>query len=180
MTPFQYVLGIDPGNVESAYALIDSDRRPLYFGKVANEVLLEHLRSPLGHDGTGLWSWNDADPGDHVTIEMIASYGMSVGAEVFETVYWIGRFDQALRDHRFRDPGRVKRGPVKQHHCHSPKANDATVKQALVDRFAAGERNYGKGTKAEPGWFYGFAKDVWAAYAVAVWKADQLDGQSSW
>jgi hypothetical protein len=52
--------------------------------------------------------------------------------------------------------------------CHSMKANDATIKQALVDRFAYGISNHGKGSKKEPGWFYGFSKDVWAAYAVGV------------
>ena len=28
------------------------------------------------------------------------------------------------------------------------------------------------GTKAEPGWFYGFRADVWQAYALAVYVAD--------
>lgn len=32
--------------------------------------------------------------------------------------------------------------------------------------------NHGKGTKANPGWFYGFRADVWQAHALAVYAAD--------
>jgi hypothetical protein len=59
------------------------------------------------------------------------------------------------------------------HHCHSAKAKDSNIRQALADRFAPGEPNYGKGTKANQGWFYGFSADVWQAYALAVYAADQ-------
>ena len=97
---------------------------------------------------------------------MVASYGMPVGREVFETCVWIGRFTEALK-------GRcqityIYRKDEKLTICNSPRANDATIKQALVDRFAYGQPNHGKGTKKMPGWFYGFRQDVWAAYAVAV------------
>ena len=44
----------------------------------------------------------------------------------------------------------------------------------MYDRFAAGQPNRGKGTKANPGWFHGFAGDVWQAYALAVYIADTL------
>ena len=52
------------------------------------------------------------------------------------------------------------------------KAKDSNIRQALVDRFAPGQPNYGKGTKAQPGWFYGFNADIWQAYALAVYAAD--------
>jgi hypothetical protein len=52
--------------------------------------------------------------------------------------------------------------------CHSMKANDASIRQALVDRFAYGVPNFGKGTKKAPGWFYGFRADIWQSYAIAV------------
>lgn len=165
------VLAIDPGDTESAYVVVDAaTRRPLDFGKIPNQQLRDRL-----------WTSNPEHriAGDHVAIEMIASYGMAVGAEVFETCVWIGRFHTALEVATGAEPDRVKRLPVKVHHCHSSKAKDSNVTQALVDRFAPGQTNYGKGTKSSPGWFYGFAKDVWQAYALAVYVADNLEQAGS-
>lgn len=153
------LLAIDPGNIESAYAVIESiDYQPLEFAKIPNAGVLDLIA---------------AFPGP-IYIEMIASYGMPVGAEVFDTCVWIGRFIQTAVIHSCSDPELVKRQPVKLHHCHSSKAKDSNVTQALVDRFAPGQPNHGKGTKAQPGWFYGFKADVWQAYALAVYAADQL------
>jgi hypothetical protein len=161
------LLAIDPGNTESAYAVIDhATRQPLDFGKVLNHELLDRLDSYDFAAGERTI--------DHVAIEMVASYGMPVGADVFETCVWIGRYQQAFYTHG--EPGfpveLVKRHPVKLHHCHTSKAKDSNITQALVDRFTPGQPNRGKGTKSEPGWFYGFAADVWQAYALAVYVAD--------
>lgn len=168
-----HLLAIDPGNTESGWVLIDTtDCRPLRFGKTENE----HLRALLmGDVDEELWIG-----GDHVVIEMVASYGMAVGADVFETCVWIGRFIEATRD-PWDEPiaQLVKRNPVKMHHCHSAKAKDSNITQALVDRFAPGQPNRGKGTKAAPGWFYGFRADIWQAYALAVYAADELEGRFS-
>lgn len=152
------ILAIDPGSAESAYAYIDAETcRPIDVGKVSNYDLREML----------LAGSFDAQFG---AIEMVASYGMAVGAEVFETCVWIGRFLEAsgcgLAD--------IYRRDVKLHHCHSGKANDSNITQALVDRFAKGQPNRGKGTKADPGWFYGFRADIWQAYALAVLVADRV------
>lgn len=154
------ILAIDPGNTQSAWTLVyQSDCSPISFGKIANEDLLANLQV------------SDMDNVVPV-IEMIASYGMAVGAEVFETCVWIGRFQQAIADRRGVTPELVKRHPIKMHLCHSARAKDSNITQALVDRFAHGQTNHGKGTKANPGWFHGFAKDVWQAYALAVYTAD--------
>ena len=153
------ILAIDPGNTESGWVLIDAKTcRPLEFGIDGNDQLLHEF---TGHAYQA-----------HVAIEMVASYGMAVGADVFETCVWIGRFIEASRRQSGSVPELVKRNPVKVHHCHSSKAKDSNVTQALVDRFAPGQRNHGKGTKTEPGWFYGFTKHVWQAYALAVYVAD--------
>lgn len=152
------ILAIDPGNVESAYVTIGADYRPIEFDKLRNDELLDRLLF---------------EPADLAAIEMVASYGMAVGADVFETCVWTGRFYQALAS-RALEPSLIKRLPVKTHHCHSAKATDTNIRQALVDRFALGQLNHGKGTKREPGWFYGFHSDVWAAYALAVYAVDQI------
>lgn len=159
------LLAIDPGHEESAYTFVDEACRPLAIGKVPNAELLAILEG--------------ARPGflrgtTDVRIEMVASYGMPVGAEVFETCVWIGRFRQALVDWRGLESPSVYRTQVKNHLCHVSNARDSNVTQALIDRFAMGKPNRGKGTKADPGWFYGFAKDIWQAYAVAVYAVDQL------
>ncbi len=66
----------------------------------------------------------------------------------------------------------VFRKQIKMHLCGTAQAKDSNIKQALVDRFTPGQKNYGKGTKKEPGWFHGFAADVWQAYALAVYYID--------
>jgi hypothetical protein len=166
------ILAIDPGNSESAYVVIDqATRRPLYFEKLANEKFVTLLSDMLVEF---LVTDEDDDPTMLAAIEMVASYGMPVGADVFETCVWIGRFYQELNV--VTKPQLVKRHPVKVHHCHSAKAKDSNITQALVDRFAPGQPNKGKGTKAAPGWFHGFAADVWQAYALAVYVADTATG----
>lgn len=161
------ILAIDPGCTESAYVVIEADtRRPVEFAKVSNADLLDELE--------GLATFGGTTSVDHVAIEMVASYGMPVGREVFETCVWIGRYRENIRT-RGSYGVRVElvyRQPIKLHHCGSSRAKDSNITQALVDRFAPGAPNKGKGTKANPGWFHGFAKDVWQAYALAVYVAD--------
>lgn len=155
------LLAIDPGTRESAFCVIDVDTRtPLRFGKQENTTLI--------------WSMYTAPNPDTAVIEMVASYGMAVGAEVFETVRWIGRFEQQLEDAGI-SVQLVTRRLVKLHHCGSAKANDSSIRQALVDRFASGQPNHGKGTKAAPGFFHGFHSDIWQAAALAVYAADIVE-----
>ena len=156
-----YIFAVDPADKLSGWCLLmGSTYRPIRFGKSSNADMFDTVRT--------------LPPGLHtvVVIEMVASYGMPVGREVFETCVTIGRIEQ-LCDSLGMDHARIYRQEEKLTICHSPKANDATIKQALVDRFASGERNYGKGTKKNPGWFYGFHADVWSAYAVGVTYLDK-------
>ena len=78
-----------------------------------------------------------------VIIEMIASYGMAVGKEVFDTCVWIGRFVELAR---LQNIGveYIYRKDEKINICNSMKAKDSNIRQALIDRF--GE----VGTKKNP------------------------------
>ena len=153
------ILAIDPGSTESGYVLLDSNLEPIEKGKVKNEILLEDIKSDR------FW-YKSYDEEDHIAIERIACYGMPVGVEVFDTCIWIGRFIQAIPNGI--EPKFIYRKDEKLNLCQSMKARDSNIIQALVDRFAPGEKNHGKGTKKNPSWFYGFSKDIWQAYAVGV------------
>ena len=143
------ILSIDPGNVESAYCIIDKETyKPIVFEKIDNKLLREKLLSELRYY-----------PIETVAIEMIASYGMPVGKEVFETCVWIGRFIETIK---CPFTYYIYRKEEKINLCGSMKAKDNNIRQALIDRF--GE----VGTKKNQGWFYGFKKDIWSAYAVGV------------
>jgi hypothetical protein len=156
------ILAIDPGNIESGYVLVAGNLSEVYEkGKVGNQELLTLIQ---------YWSCCFSD----VAIEMVASYGMPVGATVFDTCVWIGRFIQAVREVGFPEEKivRIYRKEEKMNLCHSMKAKDSNIRQALIDRF--GE----VGTKKNPGYFYGFKKDIWQAMAVAVTYHDLYLSQS--
>ena len=158
------ILAIDPGDRQSAYVVMGKDLRPLEFKKAENEDLLARIPRLLDRYG-------DLS----LALEMVASYGMPVGASVFETCVWIGRFWQACD--ALPRKALVYRIDEKLTLCHDSRAKDANIRQALIDRFAPGVPNSGKGTKKNPGWFYGFSADVWQAYAVGVTCADMMAGR---
>lgn len=141
------VLAFDPGSFQSAWLRFE-DARPQGFGITANEVLAKALRS--------------GRLPDVVVIEKIESYGMAVGAEVFDTVWWAGRFAEAAS----RVPVvMLPRRAVKLALCGDSRAKDANIRRALIDRFGG---STAVGRKAAPGPLYGISRDVWSALAIAV------------
>ena len=151
------ILAIDPGTTESGFVLLGEDGAPVSFGKWANADVLYGIERADYHGS------------DRMAIEMVASYGMAVGAEVFETCVWAGRFIQRWHEHRTvcAAPIRVYRRDVKLHLCGQARAKDANVRQALIDRFGPG-KDKAIGKKASPGPLYGMKADVWQALALAV------------
>ena len=147
------VLAIDPGNIESAYVLMDEHYKPIEFGKIKNEDLLKKYMTEVPFPIY-----------DKCVIEMVASYGMAVGKEVFETCVWVGRFLQASEV----ETKLIYRKDVKMNLCGQTRAKDSNIRQALIDRFAQHDLKNGKGTKKNPDWFYGFKADIWQSYACGV------------
>lgn len=150
------IIAIDPGPTWSAMLILIAGQ-PSNFGIKRNDELIAWLRK--GHTATLLAT---------VVIEKVESFGMAVGAEIFETVYWSGRFAEAARPSPVE---RIGRKAVKLHLCGTTKAKDSNIRQALIDRYGGAEA---RGTKKEPGPLYGIANDVWSALAVAVTYADGM------
>jgi len=145
------IIGIDPGTEQSAIVAIGPDGGVCPIGILPNAEVLKRISRAF-------------EPPAEIAIEMIASYGMPVGREVFETCLWIGRFIQRAQD--FGNTAHlIFRRDVKHHLCNSAKAKDANVSQALRDKF--GGMN-AVGTKKNKGPLYGIKSHLWPALAVAV------------
>lgn len=167
------ILAIDPGNTKSAYMLFDG--KPTLWDIVPNDDMLSLI----------------AEHNVPIIVEMVASYGMAVGAEVFETVYWIGRYIQHAEWCNLPHE-RLFRKDCKMHLCHDSRAKDANIRQALIDLYggdsiAIGGKKCqackGKGVSGRPaitckvcggdcyelppGPLKGISADCWAALAVA-------------
>lgn len=140
----QSVIAIDPGPKTSAWVIMESGIIESS-GECDNEAMLNILSEM--NAGVG-----------HMAIEQVASMGMTVGAEVFETVWWTGRFCE-----RARMPfTRIKRHEVKMHLCGNMRAKDANIRCALIDKIGP------QGNKKSPGPTYGIKSHRWSALAVAV------------
>jgi hypothetical protein len=134
---------IDPGNTKSAYVVL------------APEIIAKGI---LPNDELRLLLREFAENNEIVlAIEMIASYGMAVGAEVFDTCVWIGRYIEQVGRYEY-----VYRKDVKMNLCGSMRAKDSNIRQALLDRFGK-ER------------CKGLAKDMWSALAVGVTYLDRKE-----
>ena len=155
------VLGLDPGSENSALLLWDG-KAVGHHAILTNRELLAVLDEPQ--------PW--AIPCDYIACEMIQSFGMAVGAEVFETCYLIGRIEQicAYRQMRFV---RIYRKEVKKHLCHDIQAKDTNIRQAILDRF--GGREKAIGIKAKPGPLYSVHSHMFSALAVAITAFDRLN-----
>jgi hypothetical protein len=163
------LLAVDPGPEKSAWVVYETnpgERAIVDFGIDENGIMRQRLRpralparlGPGARDQCAFSGVSRHYFPEVLAIEMIASYGMPVGADVFETCVWIGRLIE-----RWGGPyQKIPRLQVKMALCHNARANDANIRAALIDHFGK------PGTKKAPGATYGVTKDVWAALGVAV------------
>lgn len=152
------VVSIDPGTTESAIVVWDG-QKIIRANFVPNDSMVQLLTEPLLLlDSSDLRVWAMAE----LYVEMIASYGMAVGKEVFETCLWIGRFierwDGMGKRHKL-----IYRRDVKLHHCGTARAKDANIRAELINKYGA------PGTKKAPGLTYGISKHLWSAFAIATY-----------
>ena len=153
------ILAVDPGNTMSAYVIWDGERI-IDKDKLNNDAVIRTIEE-------GNY--------DLCVIELMACYGMSVGKEVFDTCYFIGRMQQVLIYNKKSYSG-VLRKDIKMHHCGTVRAKDANIRQAIIDRFPAtgGGKIPQIGLKKSPGPLYGVAADEWSALAIGMYTTDKM------
>lgn len=149
----QRILALDPGNVCSALV------------ELTDGVVTWKLYGPNPEVRLALVM--RCANGGALVIEAIESYGMAVGATVFETCFESGRFAELWLGLTQTEAQLIPRRAVKLHLCNSAKAKDANVRQAVMDRYGS-TRAAAIGTKRSPGPLYGISGDMWAALAVAI------------
>jgi hypothetical protein len=157
------IYALDPGPERSALVEVAPDGTVRGWLKSNDEIMAEIQQ----HGGTSA-----VPAGSVLVIEQVAGYGMPVGAEVFETVFWSGRFAEAWGRYTGTSWTRLPRRAVKLALCGTARATDATIRCALLDRYGPGKAA-AVGVKAKPGPLYGIKADLWQALALAVTFQDQ-------
>ncbi len=147
-----HIIGLDPGPYRSALVVYDGSA-VIEHHALNNNTMLDWLTCNMLADVTRV-----------LIIEQIAAMGMAVGAEVFLTAFWDGRFTQAW-EYSSRMCAHLKRHEVKMHLCGTMRAKDPNIRAALIDKF--GGQQWAIGTKKQSGPLYGLHGDEWSALAVA-------------
>ena len=152
------IIAIDPANEQSAFVIMDKENyQPMFFDKVYNDELIMILEDRKY---------------DKLVIEMVSNYGLNVGASIFETCVWIGRFVQIAHSRNIpfeyiyrkdvkKHFGVITRSKEKLHNA------DSQIRTKLINRFGV------VGVKSNQGYFYGFKSDIWQSYAVGVTYLDR-------
>src|SRR5688572_16609511 len=157
------ILAIDPGTTDTGWCIYDTEKHEVTHKGIANNQ--EFKKTIMDTHGMHF---------DDVACEMIASYGMPVGREVFETCVFIGNLQQ-LAEYYEKSFTLVYRKDVKIELCGTMKAKDGNIRQAIIDEFpGTGEGSIPQiGNKKKPGPLYGVSSHVWPALGVGITHAKQ-------
>ena len=156
------VIGVDPGPTQSAFVVFDG-KRVIEHDISLNKALRDYLDQAISRIST---------IPNAIVFEQVESFGMAVGRDVFETVLQTGRMFQVVERVAVLMPRRV----VKLHLCHSMRAKDSNIRQAIIDRFG-GSKAAAIGLKKTPGPLYGVRSHEWSALAIALTYFDQHEGE---
>ena len=147
------VIAVDPGPETSALLEWFPERGHIGLKETSfrNEALCDLLEAykPLQLNGSIR---------TELVVEKVVNYGMIVGAEVFETVFWSGRPCESWQRGTGLPYHRLPRMDVKMHLCHDSRAKDKNIRQALIDRFGPGKEK-AIGLKYSPGPLYVATRD---------------------
>lgn len=150
------ILAIDPGYRQSALVAYH-DRKIHDHFILPNEDVLVYLSDR----NRSVWATLVIEQMQMFT----SNYG--VGAEVFDSVFWSGRFVQMWTPRKW---DRILRSKVRGH-LGASKGGDGSVRAALIARFGP-YKEEAIGTKKQPGPLYGIKADEWSALAIAVTYSD--------
>lgn len=158
MSSPQTILAIDPGPERSAWVEMRG-MEVVRFGYDGNEAVLESVY---------VYGYKV------VIMEDVKSYGMPVGADVFEMCKWMGKVEEAVANVS-GESSYIANAAIRAQICKSMKAKDPHIRQALIDRYggkdvAIGRKPKNKKDKSRPGPLYGMKQKEhhWSALAVGV------------
>ena len=142
------IIGIDPGAKQSGFVVWNPTSKTITYSYIGeNDFLLGCIR--------------EAPPKSIVAIEQLRGYGLRVGNDTFDSIWWSGRFAQAAKSSGM--PFVIlPRADICNHLTDNPKCGDKGIRDALIDRYGQ------PGSKKEPGRLYGIKSHLWAALAAAV------------
>lgn len=146
------IYAVDPGPVTSAVCVWKDGEIAFCEAEMPNDLVKEYV-TLRNQDAV-------------LAVEWIECFGMPVGSETFETVFFCGQLSMIWSGRMLRVPRRA----VKVYLCGSVKAKDGNVRRALIDRIGP------QGTKKSPGPTYGVSSHGWQALGVAVTAQAKLDG----
>jgi hypothetical protein len=161
------VCAVDPGPQVLGYVCWDTaEQKLLVKENISSEEFIQKISDPT------------LVPGEMLLVEQAVIYQKSA-ASIHDTIFYYGRLcrdwqirrgDNILLVPRLTIIGHIL-GPELRKACFGKKnmSRDSAVIAELTSRYG------GKGTKAEPGFFFGVSSHMWNAIALAVYYQDCVE-----